>query len=230
MSVSTGDDTPIGLAIFVKTPGHSALKTRLANDAGRESAETFHRLAAMAVAAVARGARARLPGFSPYWAVAEDAALDDPIWDGLPRLTQGDGDLGARMRRVTEQLCDAHGAAMLLGADAPQLRVDDLVDAVRALDGNEHVIGPSVDGGFWLFGTRTQVPASAWATTPWSSYDTAERFIAALGKQRIARLRALRDADTVADLPPLLVALDALTEPLPEQRQLADWLRTILSL
>jgi hypothetical protein len=50
-------------------------------------------------------------------------------------------------------------------------------------------------------------------------------FIAALGTPCVARLRALRDADTRADLPPLLASLDALADALPEQRRLADWLR-----
>ncbi|MDQ3494652.1 MAG: DUF2064 domain-containing protein, partial [Pseudomonadota bacterium] len=124
----------------------------------------------------------------------------------------------------------AHGGALLLGADAPQLRADDLVAAVRALDDHDHVFGPSADGGFWLFGTRKPVPATAWRATPWSQADTAERFIAALGTPRIARLRTLRDADAADDLPPLLAALDALPVPLPEQARLADWLRSLDSL
>jgi hypothetical protein len=225
MSATTGYSDRIGLAIFVKTPGHSPLKTRLAAGIGRESAERFHRLAAEAVAAVARAAQATLPGLAAAWAVAEDSALDDALWSGLPRIAQGAGDLGARMRHLVERLCSAHGGALLLGADAPQLRADDLVAAVRALDDHDRVLGPSADGGFWLFGTRKPVPATAWTATPWSQADTAERFIAALGTPRIARLRTLRDADAADDLPPLLIALDALPHPLPEQRRLADWLR-----
>lgn len=227
MSAAPRRDGRVGLAIFVKTPGHSALKTRLAAGLGREAAETFHRRAAAAVAAVARAAQQRLPGLAPAWAVAEDAALDDPAWAALPRLAQGAGDLGARMQRVTGVLRDVCGAALLLGADAPQLRVDDLLAAVLALDRHAHVIGPSSDGGFWLFGTRVAVPAAAWTATPWSQANTAARFAAALGAVPIAHLRTLRDADTVADLAPLLAALDALPEPLPEQARLAGWLRAL---
>lgn len=226
MSSENGDNRSIGLAIFVKTPGHSALKTRLAKGIGRDAAEAFHRLAADAVAAVARAANKRLTGLVPAWAVAEQSALDDPAWATLPRIAQGDGDLGARMQSVTKELCERHDGALLLGADTPQLRVEDLIAAVRALEVHEHVIGPSTDGGFWLFGTRASAPQAAWTTTPWSQPDTAERFTAALGGARIARLRSLRDADAVADLPPLLGALDSLQAPLPEQVRLADWLRT----
>jgi rSAM/selenodomain-associated transferase 1 len=225
MSATAAGKGRIGLAILVKTPGHSPLKTRLAEGIRRSAAEDFHRLAAASVAAVARAAQAELPGLAVSWAVAEDAALDDVLWSGLPCIAQRAGDLGARMRHVTEHLCRAHGGALLLGADTPQLCVDDLVAAVRALDVHDHVLGPSTDGGFWLFGTRMAVPAAAWADTPWSRPDTAARFAAALGTPRIARLRELRDADAADDLPPLLAALDALPAPLPEQTHLAEWLR-----
>ena len=211
-----------GLAIFVKTPGHSPLKTRLAVGIGEDAARRFHVLAAAAVAAVAQ---AVVPQLAAYWAVAENAALDAPAWARLPRFAQGAGDLGARMRHACETLRDSHGRALLLGADAPQLTVDDLAGAVRALDAHEYVLGPSLDGGFWLFGTCTAVPEAAWTLTPWSHPHTGARFTAALGDARVAHLRTLRDADTVDDLPPLLVALDALTDPLPEQTTLADWLR-----
>jgi uncharacterized protein len=224
MTVQPGPGRRIGLAIFVKTPGHSALKTRLAEGIGRDAAERFHRLAAEAVAAVARAARQRSPGLEPGWAVAEEAALDDALWAGLPTIAQGPGDLGARMRRVTEALCGATGAALLIGADTPQLCVDDLVRAVEALDEHDHVIGPSQDGGFWLFGTRGAVPPAAWTATPWSRADTAARFRGALATSSVATLRSLRDVDTVADLAPLLATLDALPSPLPEQARLASWL------
>ncbi|MDQ3495902.1 MAG: hypothetical protein M3485_10390, partial [Pseudomonadota bacterium] len=82
MSATSGFNDRIGLAIFVKTPGHSPLKTRLAAGIGRESAERFHRLAAEAVAAVARAAQATPPGLATAWAVAEDSALDDALWSG----------------------------------------------------------------------------------------------------------------------------------------------------
>ena len=214
-----------GLAIFVKTPGYSPLKTRLAAAIGDASAMAFHRHAAQAVAAVARAAQIATPGLRVCWAVAEQSALDDPLWSNLPRIVQGDGTLGARMRRVCETLHAAQGRALLLGADVPQLTVADIQAALHALDSHDHVLGSSADGGFWLFGTRIAVPAAAWEHTPWSQSDTAARFMQTLGSSSIAHLRTLRDADSVHDLAPLLMTLQALRDPLPEQTALAEWLR-----
>ncbi len=219
----------VGLAIFVKTPGHSPLKTRLASTIGIQRASQFHMLAAAAVAAVAARAQRELPALTSHWAVAEAGALDAQAWASLPTVAQGEGDLGARMARVTDRLLAGFDGALLLGADAPQIEAADIVAALGALGTHRHVIGPSVDGGFWMLATRGTVPAKAWSETPWSQADTAARFCHALGASpddaSIARLRTLRDADTVEDLSPLLSTLDALSDPLPEQQRLADWLR-----
>ncbi len=218
----------VGIAIFVKTPGHSPLKTRLAVGIGPDAAQQFHLLAAHAVAAVARQAQGELPGCTAHWAVAEPLALDDPAWASLPRIGQGEGDLGARMGCVTDALLARFDAALLLGADTPQMTAADIVAAAHGLKANSHVLGPSEDGGFWLFATRGSVPAPAWSATPWSHADTAARFCDALGDASVARLRALRDVDIADDLMPLLRDLDALDKPLPEQQRLTDWLRATL--
>ncbi len=221
----------LGIAIFVKTPGYSPLKTRLAHAIGADAAREFHLLSAGAVAAVACRAQRDMPVLATHWAVAETAALGNPAWASLPAIGQGEGDLGARMGRVTDGLLARFDAALLLGADAPQIEAGDIIAAVDALASHRHVIGPSADGGFWLFATHGQVPAAAWSGTPWSQTDTAARFCEAMcdtpADPAIARLRSLRDVDTAEDLPPLLSALEALRDPLPEQQRLARWLRDL---
>jgi uncharacterized protein len=216
-----------GLAIFVKTPGHSPLKTRLAQSIGQDEAETFHRLAAAAVADVMIQAQASMPGLVAYWAVAEAEAVEAPIWCDLPRIAQGDGDLGTRMRFVCDALRERHGRAVLIGADAPQLNADDALAACVALDTHDYAIGPSEDGGFWLFATRVAVPEAAWTQTPWSQADTAARFLDALGDASVATLRCLCDVDTVDDLAALAEALYALSGPTSKQVAVAFWLRDL---
>lgn len=225
MTAAAAPMASAGLAIFVKTPGHSPLKTRLARSIGQNAAEAFHRHAVAAVADVVAQAQAAMPRLVASWAVAEIDAMDAPLWRDLPRIAQGDGDLGARMRRVCDILRERHGHALLIGADAPQLQATDLVDAYTALDTHEHALAPSEDGGFWLFATRTAVPEAAWSRTPWSQTDTAMRFLDALGDASVAMLRRLRDVDTVDDLVPLAEALHALSAPTPKQVALAHWLR-----
>lgn len=218
------------LAIFVKTPGHSPIKTRLAATIGESRAIAFHRLAAQAVAQVASVVSEAGRGLQPYWAVAEADALTDPAWASLSRNAQGDGDLGARLHHVYSTLQARHGRVLLVGADAPQLTADFLRTALAALadPATPFVLGEARDGGFWLFGGSAPIAQGIWRGVRYSQTHTARELRAALTPLGgIADLPMLTDVDSAADLDALADALDALPEPLPAQRVLRDWLHTL---
>lgn len=215
------------LAIFVKTPGLSPLKTRLAASIGVAAAERFHQLAAASVQAVARAAT---PEIDPVWAVAEAEAVDRPPWADLPTMWQGEGTLGDRLHRVCAQLHARHGRVLMIGADSPQLSAKLLRQAAAALrDGpGTFVLGRAEDGGFWLFGSRLAVPETVWLAVRYSSPTTADELVAALHPLGgITSMPPLVDVDRGDDLNPLLRALEALADPLPAQRTLRDWLRQL---
>ncbi|TAN08246.1 MAG: glycosyltransferase [Rhodanobacteraceae bacterium] len=214
------------LAIFVKTPGHSPVKTRLAASIGAQAAIEFHRLSARAVAEVAQSAGA---GLQPCWAIAEKAALDDPLWRGLPRLWQGEGGLGARLHRVYTTLLARHERVLLVGADAPQLTLGLLLRACDVLNrpATPWVIGNARDGGFWLFGGRRPIAHEMWCGVRYSCADTARQLCASLDPPgTIATLPVLADVDRAPDLDTLEDTLAALPSPLPAQRALRHWLAT----
>lgn len=213
----------IGLAILVKTPGQSPIKTRLAADTSVEFAEEWHRRAADCVAKVS----CKCVCLTPYWAVAEAAAARAETWPGLPILLQDEGNLGERMARVHTQLMDRHAGGILIGADAPQLTAALLDQAAQWLahDDPRLVIGPAKDGGFWLFGANRQLPLTAWTTTPYSRSDTETVFRHAMrGNGEWLELPALTDLDRLADLKPVVAELGALTQPTTGQMSLLAWL------
>ncbi len=215
------------VAIFVKTPGHSPVKTRLTATRGREFAEAWHRRAAAAVAAVVQDAADRAD-LAPYWAVAERAALRDGSWSGFAGIAQGDGTLGERMARVHRTLTLRHGFALLIGADAPQIQATDLVAARAWLaDARARLaLGPARDGGFWLFGGNRVVPSRVWSSVNYSRADTAGAFCAALDPYgEWQRGPTLTDLDRGEDLPALCAELAILPAPLPEQAALLQWLK-----
>ncbi|HXS73704.1 MAG TPA: DUF2064 domain-containing protein [Rhodanobacteraceae bacterium] len=230
-AMSARDKPPIAaLAVFVKTPGLSPVKTRLATSIGQENAIAFHRLAACAVMEVTHAARNAACDLQPYWAVAEHAALDAVCWCGAPRLWQGEGELGARLHRVYASLQARHGRALMIGADAPQLTPALLRAALAALDdpATPFVLGAAADGGFWLFGGRVPMAESIWRGVRYSHARTAGELRAALASfGAIATLPSLTDVDSAADLSALAEALDALDDPLPAQRRLRAWLRDL---
>jgi glycosyltransferase A (GT-A) superfamily protein (DUF2064 family) len=193
-----------GLAIFVKTPGVSPLKTRLAAGMGNDS-QRWYGLAVDAVKSVALQAQKNC-SINVYWAVAENDAMQNPLWQSLPRLAQAEdrqSDLGERMGRVMRMLIRQHGFGLLVGADAPQICANDIETAADYLNHEQArmVLGPARDGGFWCVGSNRKLSIELWQSVTYSLANTYRDFVLAFSPHaEILTLRTLSDVDEVADL------------------------------
>jgi glycosyltransferase A (GT-A) superfamily protein (DUF2064 family) len=222
-----GPSLSAALAIFVKTPGLSPIKTRLARTLGAAAAGEFYRLSVNAIAAVARTSVAAGVELSPYWAVAEQAGLAHPVWREFPIVCQGTGELGDRLEHVHDELRTRHEQVLLIGADAPQICSADFVAALACLrnPATPFALGRASDGGFWLLGSRVGIPRQVWQAVHYSDARTADELGTGLGTHGgVADLPQLTDVDTAGDLPGLQSELAALAEPLPEQRAVRAWI------
>lgn len=220
----------VAAAVFVKTPGYSPLKTRLAEGIGTENAEQFHRRATRCVRDVLRESIRILSQrgieLQPIWAVAEPEALGDPVWNDFPVMGQGGGELGSRLHRVYAQLIDESEGVLLLGADSPQLDVELIVSAVREVIGEKprFCLAPANDGGFSLFGGNAPILESVWTSVPYSSQETARCLIEQLEPfGPVERLSELIDVDTLDDLIQILPVLNR-ENALSSQRELGQWI------
>lgn len=216
-----------GLALFVKTPGRSPVKSRLWPVIGREAAEALYLDCAAAVADAAAPLQ-REGRLHACWAVAEaeaDGEASQP-WTGLPCVAQGPGTLGERMARVASKLLLRHGAALIIGTDVPQLTAGALRPAVDLLvqDRADVVLGPSADGGFWLVGSRVELPLAAWTAPRYSTATAREDFLAALpAGLRVVEVESALDLDEPHDIPAVAAALVAL--PHRSESQTRIWRR-----
>lgn len=221
------------IAIFVKTPGFSPLKTRLAVKLGQKTAEAFHLASAQAVAEVIRET-CKEDTVLGYYAVAEQSALNHGCWQDLPCVWQGEGGLGERMAHIYQTLLAQHDFVILVGADIPQMTVANLLGASSWLlhvDYPRLAFGPSDDGGFWLLGGNCHMPQNIWTDVIYSKNDTGSQFfnhIEQLGDIKI--LLSLRDVDEVKDLLPLRMALVEIKKLLPAQRELIRFLDVVLDI
>jgi len=213
------------IAVFVKTPGWSPVKTRLAATLGKDAAEAFHVQAAQTVAATL----SELPPTAlGYYAVAETEALSHPHWQSLPCIAQGEGGLGDRLARVYRQLRQQYANVIVVGADSPQMTLGLLLKAITWL--NDHtqarlIYGPCTDGGFWLVGGNCAIPETVWTDVTYSRADTGSQMLKHLNRLgEIKYLPMLCDVDEAADLADLQQALRELPEASPEQRQLLAFL------
>ncbi len=210
------------LAIFVKTAGLSPVKTRLAAGLTTAVAEQFYQLAAQATTEVVACTAESAP-VAAYYAVAEQQAL--ALWPAFPSVWQGEGGLGEKMDGVYRYLLRKHDFVILIGSDIPQVSPMHLQQAIRVLQTHDFVIGPSQDGGFWLFGGRRLLPSRVWTGVAYSQSDTLRQFLHHFEENvDIAMLAPLQDVDELNDLKPLQQALAALQQPTPAQRQLLTFL------
>jgi uncharacterized protein len=146
------------LIIFTREPVAGETKTRLIPRVGAGNAAALAH--AFTLDALAKAQNLRVPiviaGSAPgdarrasyFRTLARrfDAVLVD----------QGGGDLGARMARALAPLCDA--GAVLIGTDTPSLPPKLLARNVALLRRTRVVLGPSLDGGYYLVGVRGPLP------------------------------------------------------------------------
>ena len=221
------------IAIFVKTPGLSPVKTRLAFKIGQEKAEAFHLSSSRSVSAIVQ-AVSKLNDVQSYYAVAEEEAITHDYWQNFPCVWQKEGGLGERMAHVYQELLSKHDFVILVGADIPQMTVRELQKALTWLsqkDQTRLVFAPSEDGGFWLVGGNCKIPHSIWNSVKYSQADTGKQFFNKIKKLgRVKTLATLRDVDELDDLILLRKTLLDLSEPILEQQELGLFISSCLML
>jgi len=182
---------------MVKEPRPGRVKTRLARDLGTVGAAWWFR---HQVHGLLR--RVNDPRWQTVLAVAPDAeGLASRAWPGgLPRWPQGAGDLGDRMGRLLRSA--PPGPACVIGADIPGITRARVAEAFRALGSADAVLGPALDGGYWLVGLKRvkAPPPGLFAGVRWSSAHALADTEATLPGHRIVHVASLRDVDTAEDL------------------------------
>jgi uncharacterized protein len=113
---------------------------------------------------------------------------------------------------VESLLAKGYQRVIIIGTDIPSLPLDHYKQALTLLDSHDLVLGPALDGGYYLIGLKRLVP-ELFAGIPWSTelVLAATQAIAAKLGLTTALLPAWRDVDTIADVQALIdaSALDA---------------------
>jgi rSAM/selenodomain-associated transferase 1 len=189
------------VVVFARLPEAGVVKTRLAGRlSGEAAAELYAAFVTDLLAELCNGP------WTFRVAVAGDKAAFAARF-GLEAgtcMAQSGEDLGARMDAVFRLALEREGFArcILVGSDLPQLDRARVSRAVAALAGGESdlVLGPALDGGYYLIGMAK--PQPVFAGIPWSSATVLSRTrerADALGL-RCALLAEDFDIDTGDDL------------------------------
>ena len=114
---------------------------------------------------------------------------------------QPGGDLGARMEHALRRGLARAARVVLIGSDTPTLPTVALTRALAALESADAVLGPAVDGGYYLLGARRLSPGLL-AGLPWSSPRTLRATYRRLRQRgyRVALLPTWFDVDDARSL------------------------------
>jgi uncharacterized protein len=186
------------LVIMAKSPEMGRVKRRLTREVGACAAIRFYRSClAYTVLRLARD-----PRWQTIFAVdlsAERAGQFAPSRQRLAAVAQGSGDLGKRMQRLFKRL--PPGPILIVGSDIPAIRQAHIAEAFRLLGGADAVLGPALDGGYWLVGLkRTPRVLAPFALVRWSGPYALADTLANLDGSRVALAAHLSDVDTADDL------------------------------
>lgn len=114
---------------------------------------------------------------------------------------QAEGDLGKRMAHAFSVTLAEQEKAIIIGSDCPDINPDIIEDAFDRLDLADVVIGPTLDGGYYLLGMKTDqnhlFQEMAWSTDSVFA-DTKEKMICA--NLLYSVMPTLSDLDNIEDL------------------------------
>lgn len=185
------------LSIFLKAPRLGRVKARLAAEIGECAALRLYRV--MAARALATARAAGLP--TTIWYAPAEALEEMRRWLGeeWQLRPQASGDRGARLRAAARSV--QPGAGWLsIGGDCPDLTGEHLRRALPLIEKGEVVLGPALDGGYYLVGGPSPVP-DLFTAMPWSTdqlLEATRRRLEAAGID-FGMLPVLRNVATVAD-------------------------------
>ena len=194
--------SPVTFIIFGRYPQPGRVKTRLAASIGNEAAADFYRLCA----------EHTFRQLSPFQNSSVHFYCSDP--DDLPKVNewiapylfsiaaQTGASLGERMMNAFDSsFQQGSKKVIIIGTDAPDISSEILQSSIDALDTFDIVIGPALDGGYYLLGMK-QLHGDLFKDIPWSTEDVFQKTIEKAHSHNLSvqLLPPLSDIDTIEDL------------------------------
>ncbi len=184
------------LIVFIKNPELGKVKTRLAKTVGDERALVIYKALMGHTRDIALAVSTdRLLFYSQ-----EIHPNDQWSTTHFKKYLQATGDLGTKMKTAFQQAFQDHQKVVIIGSDCASLTPAIVKVAFQQLDKHAFVIGPALDGGYYLLGMNQYAP-SVFDGIEWSTdsvlNDTKQR-IKSLGLDYVL-LPALSDIDYEED-------------------------------
>ncbi len=190
------------LFFFVRNPERGAVKSRLAKVLGEEvAADLYKNFILDMLSALEKKDYPLSVCFYPTDALAD---IKEVLGARYRYLPQQGGDLGERMKHCLHQAFSAGFLrAVLIGSDLPDLPLDIVDEAFVSLQRVDAVIGPALDGGYYLIGfKKDSFTPEVFRDMPWGADTVLQQTSDRLQKHQrtIHLLPCWDDIDDLEDL------------------------------
>ena len=184
------------IIVFVRNPELGKVKTRLAKTIGDKGALKIYTLLLKHTESVLYKAS------SDKVVYYSEEIQNKDLWDNAlyQKKLQKGADLGARMQAAFETAFkDSYEKVVIVGSDLFDLKPTHIENAFTALENHDVVLGPSLDGGYYLLGMKKMHPA-VFKNKQWGTDSVLESTLKNLNQQNVKLLEPLNDIDTFEDL------------------------------
>jgi len=185
------------IIVFVKNPELGKVKTRLAKTMGDRKALDIY----LALCEYTRQLLLEID--CDRYIFYDQSIIEDDEWDEqhFHKKIQHIGDLGDRIHHAFDEVLANYDKVLIIGSDCPQIQKTHIDLAFESLNHTDIVIGPSLDGGYYLLGMKDD-QSYLFEDMPWS---TATLFGECLRKifsrnKSVTELEHLTDVDYEQDL------------------------------
>ena len=184
-----------GLIVFIRNPELGKVKTRLAKEVGAEMALRIYISLLNYTKEVSQKVNADRYLFY-YENIIEDA------WpkEKFHKRVQEGNDLGENMKIAFREVLLDHEKAVIIGSDCPQISVTLVESALDHLENYDIVLGPSLDGGYYLLGMK-KCHEFLFNNIPWSTTTVLSKTIELIKENNMSVhiLEELSDIDHKKD-------------------------------
>ncbi len=180
------------LIIFIRNPEKGKVKTRIAKAVGDEKAFQIY----LSLLEHIRSVSAKVEGVERYLFYSHFIDEQDE-WDNdlYHKRLQEDGDIGKKMDTAFRRVLRHHSAAIVVGSDIASITTGIIRRAFQVLEEKDYVLGPALDGGYYLLGMKKNSP-ELFEKMPWSTSK-----VFAITQSRILQSNAsLGLVDTLSDI------------------------------
>jgi len=205
--------------VFARFPEGGKVKTRLIPALGPERAAALHAVLTRRTLDVTRRfCRDRLCDLEIQFAGGDVLRMQSQFGSENQYSTQHGADLGERLEHaVAMAFAAGTGRVMVIGTDCPEIEPARLEEAFARLSHSDLVLGPAIDGGYYLIGMQDH-HAELFRGIDWGTEHVLRQTIekARRSRLRVSQLPPLSDVDYPEDLLACRRVPGAFSEVLPE--------------